>query len=115
MSVSAAASLRAKEAWRTRRNKQGFYKRKPSKPKAIVDTEEEVYQKARVQTEKALASGTSKKEIERQLDGTLLQLQSASLFSTKGGFGGAPDYDKVMSAIRALERVKTDLRKGKIG
>lgn len=104
----------ARKAWETRhRKKKGFYRRHPPKT-TVVDVEEEAYQKARIQTEKALASGKTKVEIERQIDSALLQLQGYALFSTKGGFGGAPDYEKVQGAMRALKRLKADLKKGKI-
>lgn len=57
------------------------------------DVENKAYQLAKTQTENNLASGKSLTQVEKQIDDTISQLQLYSVYSTKGGFGGAPDYD----------------------
>ena len=78
------------------------------------NVEQQAYQQARKNTEQALKKGISKQEVLRQVDQKLFELKATSMFSTKGGFGGAPDYDKVQATIRALERIKKEVESGKI-
>jgi hypothetical protein len=44
----------------------------------------------------------------------LWQLETESLYATKGGFGGAPDYDLLSTLIRITKRVIAKLENGEI-
>ena len=44
----------------------------------------------------------------------LWQLETSTLYATKGGFGGAPDYDQLSTLIRIVKRVIAKLENGEI-
>jgi hypothetical protein len=101
----------ALKAWQARRrSKTGHQVPSQMTPSEI---ENELYQRAKEQTQKALASGKSKEEVKEQISNARLQLQLTSMYSTVGGFGGAPNYERIQSAIRSLDRVEAELEGGK--
>jgi len=87
-----------------------------AEPKTLktAEVEGEAYRVARERTEKAMAKGKTKAEVLKQLDGAILELKLMSVYSTKGGYGGAPDYDKIQATVHALERLKSEVQKGEV-
>jgi len=75
--------------------------------------EEALYQDLENRVKEALQKH-SVEDVLEYLRHELWQLETESLYATKGGFGGAPDYEQLSILIRITKRVIAKLENGEI-
>jgi hypothetical protein len=56
----------------------------------------------------------SVQDVLEYLRNELWQMEASTLYATKNGFGGAPDYDQLQNAIRITKQVIAKLENGEI-
>jgi len=78
-----------------------------------TNSEEALYQDLETRVKEALQK-YSVEDVLEYLRHELWQLETETLYATKGGFGGAPDYDQLSTLIKITKRVIAKLENGEI-